>query len=65
MLRCFRRSRRPTDEEFAAEIEAHLAHEIDDRVDRGSPPDEARHAALRAFGNVTRRGSGSTSRVAC
>jgi putative ABC transport system permease protein len=53
MFRRFRRSRRQTDEEFAAEIEAHLAHEIDDRVDHGSLPDTARDAALRAFGNVT------------
>jgi hypothetical protein len=52
-MRFFRRARRPTDEEFAAEIEAHLAHEIDERVDRGSRPDEARDAALQAFGNVT------------
>lgn len=49
----FRRRRRPTDEEFAAEIESHLAHEADERVERGVPPDEARFAALRAFGNVT------------
>jgi putative ABC transport system permease protein len=53
MLRWLRRHRRPTDAEFAAEIEAHLSHEIDERVERGNTPGEARDAALRAFGNVT------------
>ena len=50
----FRRRRRGlTDEEFAAEIQSHLAHEADDRVAHGTKPDEARFAAVRAFGNVT------------
>jgi len=33
--------RRRSDEEFAAEIEAHLAHTTDEHVERGSTPDEA------------------------
>ena len=53
MLHWFRRRRRPTDEEFAAEIESHLAHLADDRAEHANTPDEARYAALRAFGNVT------------
>jgi putative ABC transport system permease protein len=51
--RWLRRRRRLTNEEFAAEIQSHLAHAADDRVARGTAPDEARLAALRAFGNVT------------
>jgi putative ABC transport system permease protein len=46
-------SRRPSDEEFAAEVESHLAHAADELIDRGVPADEARFAALRAFGNVS------------
>ena len=49
-----RRFRRSSDEEFAAEIEAHLAHEADERIEQGLTPEAARYAALRAFGNVTR-----------
>ena len=45
---------RPTETEFAEEVRSHLAHEIDEQVDRGLPPEEARYAALRRFGNVTR-----------
>lgn len=45
---------RPTDDQFAEEVRSHLAHEIDEQVDRGLPPEEARYAALRRFGNVTR-----------
>jgi putative ABC transport system permease protein len=51
-LRRFRH--RPSDEEFAAEVEAHLAHETDERIERGLPPEEAHYVALRRFGNVTR-----------
>lgn len=56
LLHRFRR--RPSDEEFAAEVQAHLAHETDEQIERGLPPEEARYVALRRFGNVTRhRGS--------
>src|SRR4051794_22117516 len=47
----FRRRRR--DEEFAAEIEAHLQLEADRLVEDGAESDEAHKAAQRAFGNVT------------
>ncbi len=40
------------DAERAAEIDAHLAHHVDDLVARGLPPDEARRVALRTFGRV-------------
>ena len=48
----FRRRRRG-DDDFAAEIEAHLQSEIDQLVAEGLSPAEARVAARRAFGNVT------------
>jgi predicted permease len=41
------------DDERRLEIEAHLVLEIDEQIARGVPPDEARLAALRKFGNVT------------
>jgi len=47
------RRRRP-DEDFADEISAHLANEIDRLVDEGLSRDEATIRARRAFGNVTR-----------
>ena len=45
--------RRQWDAERAREIEAHLAHEIDDNVARGMRPEGARAAAYRKFGNPT------------
>jgi hypothetical protein len=36
------------------EIRDHLEREIQDNMDRGMSPEEARTAALRKFGNVTR-----------
>ncbi|MCI0408558.1 MAG: permease prefix domain 1-containing protein, partial [Acidobacteria bacterium] len=45
--------RKQLDDDFAAEVEAHLAHEIDDNREAGMSPEEARFAALRKFGNVT------------
>jgi len=47
----FRRRRASGD--FADEIEAHLALETERLVREGLPPDEARLAARRAFGNMT------------
>jgi putative ABC transport system permease protein len=41
------------DAEFSQEIEAHLAHEADQLIADGVPPDEARFRARRRFGNVT------------
>jgi predicted permease len=46
--------RRPAEREFANELQSHLAHAIDEQVERGLLSDEARTAALRRFGNVTR-----------
>ena len=44
--------KRRRDEDFAREIEAHIAHEIDRLVADGMSPDAARVAARRRFGNV-------------
>ena len=49
--RFFQRNRR--DEELARELEAHLAHELDELVARGVPEDEARMRAARKLGNAT------------
>jgi putative ABC transport system permease protein len=46
--------RRRKDEDFGQEIEAHLASEIARLIADGLPPEDARHAALRSFGNITR-----------
>jgi predicted permease len=50
--RLFRRRR--VYDDFAAEIEAHLDEKVDDLVARGMSREDARLAARRAFGNVTR-----------
>src|SRR4051812_17417122 len=47
-------STRRSDNDFAAEIAAHLEHEIARLVSEGMTPHEARAAALRAFGSPTR-----------
>ena len=44
-------SRRRT-KDIAEELETHLAMATRERIERGMPPDEARAAALREFGNV-------------
>src|ERR1700685_1626755 len=36
------------------DIQEHIERETQDNVDRGMSPEEARYAALRKFGNVTR-----------
>jgi putative ABC transport system permease protein len=36
------------------DIRDHIERETQDNIDRGMPPEEARYAALRKFGNVTR-----------
>jgi hypothetical protein len=41
------------DEDFSAEVKAHLEIETDRLVAEGLSPDEARRAARRSFGNVT------------
>ncbi len=47
------RRRRPTDDEFRQEIEAHIALETDRLIAKGLSPEEARRQASRAFGNRT------------
>jgi hypothetical protein len=42
------------DDDLAREIRAHLELEAEERIASGASPDDARAAALRAFGNVTR-----------
>lgn len=42
------------DDDLEREIRAHLEQEADERIADGVPPDQARLAARRAFGNVTR-----------
>src|ERR1700722_4673361 len=41
-------------EELDQDIRHHLETETQDNIERGMPPEEARRAALRKFGNVTR-----------
>jgi putative ABC transport system permease protein len=45
-------SRRPDDEDLDEEIRAHLQIEIDERIESGMAPEQARYAAQRKFGNV-------------
>jgi hypothetical protein len=40
-------------DDFSAEVETHLAMEAERLVRGGMRPDEAAHAARRAFGNAT------------
>ena len=46
----FRRSQ--VEAELAAELQFHLDQQIEENIASGMSPDEARHAALRAFGGV-------------
>ena len=46
--------RRRSDDDFSAEVQAHLEHEIARLVEEGMSPDAARAAARKSFGNVTR-----------
>ena len=46
--------RRRTDGDFHLEIEAHVAIEADRLIAQGVSPEDARHRAARAFGNVTK-----------
>lgn len=45
--------RRQRDDELAHELETHIAHEAEERIARGSPPEEALLAARRRLGNAT------------
>jgi hypothetical protein len=46
--------RAQADRELAQEIQAHIAERVDDLVERGMAPDEARRTALLEFGNPAR-----------
>jgi len=48
------RKRRERLEELERELESHLELEAEEQRESGLSPEEARHAARRAFGNVTR-----------
>jgi predicted permease len=48
-----RRSKRML-EELDADIREHIERETQDNIERGMSPEDARYAALRKFGNVTR-----------
>ncbi len=41
-------------EELDEDIREHIARETQDNIERGMRPEEARYAAVRKFGNVTR-----------
>jgi putative ABC transport system permease protein len=41
-------------EDLDRDIREHIERETQDNIDRGMPPEEARYAAVRKFGNVTR-----------
>src|SRR5580698_3763658 len=51
--RVMKRRKRMLDE-LDEDIREHLAAETQDNIDRGMSPEDARYAALRKFGNVTR-----------
>lgn len=46
--------RRRMEQQLADDIRAHIEAEIRENLARGMTPEEARHAAIRRFGNVTR-----------
>jgi putative ABC transport system permease protein len=48
------RRRKRALEDLDQDIRDHIDQETEDNIDRGMPPAEARNAALRKFGNVTR-----------
>src|SRR5438477_12873028 len=41
-------------EDLDQDIRDHIEKETQDNIERGMPPEEARYAAVRQFGNVTR-----------
>jgi putative ABC transport system permease protein len=54
MRRWLSRFRRRSEDEFLEEVHSHLAHMTDELVEGGLSPQDARQAALRRFGSVTR-----------
>jgi hypothetical protein len=53
------------DDDFASEIEAHIALDAEPLVDGGLSPDQANAEASRRFGNVTAAREGPTIGSAC
>jgi predicted permease len=53
ILSRLKRRRALDDDDFDAEVRAHLAMAEAERIADGADPDDARYAALREFGNVT------------
>src|ERR1051326_7674436 len=53
LIRSLFRSRR-VDNELERELQEHLHRQIDENIENGMGPDEARLAALRTIGNLTR-----------
>src|SRR5215475_11727834 len=47
--------RRQVEQELDEEIRYHLERQIEEHIDKGMTPEEARYAALRAMGGVERR----------
>src|SRR5258706_14623425 len=41
-------------EDLEQDIHDHIERETQDNIERGMPPEEARYAAMRKFGNMTR-----------
>jgi hypothetical protein len=50
-------------EQLKDEIEAHIDFETRENIEAGMPPEEARHAATRKFGNVLFDGSTMCSSI--
>jgi hypothetical protein len=50
------RRRKRMMEDLDQDIRDHIEMETQDNIERGMPPEEARYAALRKFGSVTRGG---------
>jgi hypothetical protein len=48
------RRRKRMMESLSLDLEDHIRRETEDNMDRGMAPDDARNAALRAFGNIAR-----------
>ena len=47
--------RRRMERDLERDMRDHIEMETRDNIERGMAPDQARYAALRKFGNVTRR----------
>ncbi|HEV2446629.1 MAG TPA: permease prefix domain 1-containing protein, partial [Candidatus Sulfopaludibacter sp.] len=52
-LRAAVRRRRGLEEELGDEVRSHVEFLVEENLERGMPPGEARAAALRHFGNAT------------